>query len=219
MEALYIFLDEGGNFDFSAKGSDYFTFTSVVRKRPFLLNTVLDEYKYDLIEFGLNQEFFHCAEDNKRIRAKVFEHIQHHQDTLIIDNIIVDKRKTGPALREPKRFYPEMLGYLLRFVLARERSNHIDEVIIITDSIPVKNKKQAMEKAVKQTLANMLPAEMKYRVIHQSSKAHYGLQIADYCNWAILRKWQTQQTEFYDRIKPMIRSEFDIFRNGTTKYY
>jgi hypothetical protein len=219
MEVLYIFLDEGGNFDFSPKGSQYFTFTSVVRKRPFLLNTVLDNYKYDLIEFGINQEYFHCAEDNKRIRAKVFERIEQHQDTLIIDNLIIDKRKTGLALREPKRFYPEMLGYLLRYVLEKEQKKNLDEVIIITDSIPVKSKKQAMEKAVKQTLSRMLPAQVKYRVIHQSSKAHFGLQIADYCNWAILRKYERGDAEFYSRVEPMIRSEFDIFRNGRTTHY
>ena len=31
----YIFLDEGGNFDFSPKGTRFFTLTSVTKARPF----------------------------------------------------------------------------------------------------------------------------------------------------------------------------------------
>jgi hypothetical protein len=45
------------------------------------------------------------------------------------------------------------------------------------------------------------------------------VQVADYCNWAVFRKWQRGETEFYDQIKPALRSEFDIFRTGVTYYY
>lgn len=32
---LYIFLDEGGNFDFSTGGTKYFTITALSKERPF----------------------------------------------------------------------------------------------------------------------------------------------------------------------------------------
>ena len=51
------------------------------------------------------------------------------------------------------------------------------------------------------------------------SRSHYGLQVADYCCWAVFRKWQREETEHYDRIRPAMRSEFDIFRSGTRYYY
>lgn len=219
MEALYIFLDEGGNFDFSPKGTAYFTLTSVTRRRPFRLNNMLDDYKYDLLEFPLDQEYFHCADDNSFVKKGVFDRISKMIAGLRIDSLIVEKRKTGPALQDEKRFYPEMLGYLLRYVLKRENQQHIDEIIVITDSIPLAKKRKAIEKAIKQVLAHMLPNDCKYRVLHHASKSHYGLQIADYCNWAIYRKWNTAETEFYNQIKPAITSEFEIFRNGGTTYY
>lgn len=219
METLYIFLDEGGNFDFSPNGTQYFTMSSVVRKRPFILNGSLDNYKYDLIEENRSLEYFHCAQDNRYIREKVFDFITNHTDTLRVDSLIVEKRKTGPALREEKRFYPEMLNYLLKFVLQREDNGLLGEVVIITDTIPVKRKLKAVEKAVKQTLSANLPEGVSYRILHHASKSHYGLQIADYCNWAIYRKWQTDETMFYDKIKPMIRSEFEIFKNGERYFY
>jgi hypothetical protein len=112
-----------------------------------------------------------------------------------------------------------MLGYLLRYVIPREIRNGVDEVIVITDTIPIQKKRQAIEKAIKGALAKMLPAGMRYRILHHASRSHYGLQIADYCNWAVFRKWQKGEVEFYDLIKPAVKSEFEIFRTGTTLYY
>ena len=112
-----------------------------------------------------------------------------------------------------------MLGHLLKYVIPRELDNGVDEVIVITDSIPIQRKRQAVEKAIKAALATMLPASMHYRVLHHASRSHYGLQVADYCNWAVFRKWQKGDMGFHDLIKPALRSEFDIFRIGTRYYY
>jgi hypothetical protein len=215
----YIFLDESGNFDFSPKGTHYFVLTSVSTRRPFAAHGPLDDYKHDCLEFGLDKEYFHCVEDNPRVRNRVFELIAEHLDGLRIDSLVVEKRKTGPALRDDRRFYPEMLGYLLKYVLPKEVEAGAEEVIVITDTLPVQKKRQAIEKAIQQALAKMLPKGMRYRILHHASRSHYGLQVADYCCWAVFRKWQKGETEYYDRIRPAIRSEFDIFRTGTRHYY
>lgn len=215
----YIFLDEAGNFDFSQNGTRYFVLTSVSTRRPFATHGPLDDYKHDCLEFGLDTEYFHCAEDNFRVRARVFDLIATHLNGLRIDSLIVEKPKTGPALCEDKRFYPEMLGYLLKFVLPREIEADADEVIVITDTIPVQKKRQAIEKAIQQAVAKMLPIGMRYRILHHASRSHYGLQVADYCCWAVFRKWQKGETEHYERIQAAVRSEFDIFRTGTRYYY
>lgn len=216
---LYIFLDEGGNFDFSIKGSRYFSLTSISTVRPFAFNVQLDHYKYDCIEWGLNQEYFHCAEDNSHLRERVFGIIAEHLSTLCIDSILVDKPKTGPALQEPKHFYPKMISYLLKYAIERHQQTTISEIIVITDNIPLNEKRKAVEKAIKMTLSDMLSEDLKYRIIHHASKAHHGLQIADYCNWAIYRKWERGDSQYYDIIKNGIRSEFDIFRSGVRRYY
>ncbi|WBU61388.1 DUF3800 domain-containing protein [Paracoccus albus] len=219
---LYVFLDEGGNFDFSPSGSEYFTLTSVSMMRPFRLHTFLDTYKYDLLEFRvpprIDLEYFHCAEDNSHIKERVFQMLADNLPLACADAVVVEKRKTGPALQAPENFYPRMLGYLLRYVVER-CPNGIGELVIITDSIPVNRKRRAIEKAVKVTLSQMLPDSTPYRLMHHRSKAHYGLQIADYINWAILRKWERKQLQHHSLIEPLIRSEFDIFRTGRRHYY
>jgi hypothetical protein len=72
----YILLDEGGNFDFSPKGTRFFTLTSVTKVRPFQIAPVLDHLKYDLIETGLDLEYFHASEDRQPVRDQVFTAIR-----------------------------------------------------------------------------------------------------------------------------------------------
>ena len=47
------------------------------------------------------------------------------------------------------------------------------------------------------------------------------LQVADYCAWAIQRKWERDpsDTNCYDLIRGKIESEYDIFGRSTTAYY
>jgi hypothetical protein len=59
---LYVFLDEAGDFDFSATGTKFFTFTTITKRRPFPWDTPLISLKYDLIEVGLDIEYFHAAD-------------------------------------------------------------------------------------------------------------------------------------------------------------
>jgi Protein of unknown function (DUF3800) len=205
--SIYLFLDEGGNFDFKPSGTRYFTLTSVAMHRPFDLYEPLNGLRYDCMEYGLPTEFFHCSEDNKHVRGKVFDLLTKHQSSLTIDALVVDKPCVAPAMQADKHFYPEMLGRLLDGIIPREIAKGAKEVLVTTDTIPIQKKRQAIEKAVKQALAEKLPANLRYRVVHHASRSHFGLQIADYCNWAVFRKWQNNDAAFYERLKSAIATE------------
>ena len=84
-ESVYIFLDESGNLDFSGRGTRYFVLTSVSMVRPFPMYEALDAYKYDCLEYGLATEYFHCANDNRHVRARVFEIISCHLKRIAVD--------------------------------------------------------------------------------------------------------------------------------------
>lgn len=45
------------------------------------------------------------------------------------------------------------------------------------------------------------------------------LQVADYCCWAIQRKWERYDTRSYVLIEDKILSEFEPFSFGRTLYY
>jgi hypothetical protein len=99
---LYVFLGEGGNFDFTAGGTPYFLFSSIAKERPFAAYQDMTELKYDLIETGANIEYFHAAEDAQATRNRVFDIIERRLQGIRIDSLIIEKRKTGPALQHPE---------------------------------------------------------------------------------------------------------------------
>lgn len=218
---LYVYLDEAGNFDFSAKGTRYFMLGSIALERPFGFFAPLAELRLDLLEQGLNIERFHASSDKQSTRNGVFGVIGGYLAGMRIDATIVEKCKTGPALRADERFYPEMLAYHLRHVLTPLHISDYGNVVIVTDTLPMQGKRKAVEKAVKQTLVKMLPEDVPYQIWHHDSRSALGLQVADYCTWAIYRKWNSQSEDLrsYNVIAPAVRSEFDIFRTGTRLYY
>ena len=211
----YLFLDESGNFDFSVNGSRHFILTSVRTRRPFPWFNSLDNYKYDCIENDQEKERFHCVDDDWPVRKKVFDMINNYLNDIQIDSLIIQKNKTHPSLWEAENFYPRMLIYLLKYVLKYERN----EIVVIIDAIPVKKKRIAIEKGIKIALANVFPNGVKHRILHHDSRSHYGLQVADYCCWAINRKWKLEEDNTYNRIRAALKSEFDIFEKGNMTYY
>ena len=219
MQYLYIFLDESGNLDFSIKGTKYFVLTGISKVRPFEVYKEMAELKYDLIESGLNIEYFHASEDRQVVRDKVFEIVRKHLEGIRIDSLIVEKRKTGKSLQVEEKFYPEMMGHLIKYVLKGVNLTEIKEVLIFTDSIPIKRKREAIEKAIKEVLKRVLPDTLNYRILHHASKSNFDLQIIDYCSWAIYRKWESNDSRSYVYIENAIKSEFDIFKTGFTYYY
>ena len=218
-QPTYIFLDESGNLDFSASGTRYFVLTSVTIQRPFPAYEALDAFRYECIEQHTDLEYFHCAEDSRALRAGVFQRIAASLEQMRIDCLIVEKAKTAPAQRADLRFYPEMLGHLLNFVAPQVQPTTASELMIITDALPIKRRRKAVTKGVRAALSGMLPRGVRYRILHHAARSHYGLQIADYCCWAVFRKWERGDLTHYDQIKRAIRSEFEIFEAGMPHYY
>ena len=85
--------------------------------------------------------------------------------------------------------------------------------------MPLRKKKEAIEKAIRHPLADMMPANARYLVLRHESKSNFDLQIVDYCNWALFRKWKDGDERSYGVIAPAVQSEFDIFRTGKTYNY
>lgn len=211
---LYIFLDEAGNLDFSQNGTRYFVLGGITKERPFQAYKELTELKYDLVERGMGLEYFHAAEDTQTTRNQVFDIIEKNLLDVAVDSIIVEKPKVAAALHADEQFYPKVLGTLLREILKQYPLAEFAEVIVFTDSLPVSRKRAAVEKGVKLTLAAMLPATVRYRVLHHASKSNLDLQIADYCTWAIYRKWNGQDARSFQRVQAAVRSEWDVLQAG-----
>ncbi len=210
MSILYVFLDEGGNLDFSYNGTKYFTLTALSKERPFEAYKLLTELKYDLIESGVEIEYFHATEDRYNVRTAVFDIISRHLDHTKISSFIIDKTVLPDHYRIGDVFYPEMLTRLLIKVLEAYDLSAFKSIIVFTDSIPVNRKRHTIEKSIKRILHERLPKGVTFGIFHHSSKSNLDLQIVDYCNWAIYRKMQTGDDRAYGAIKRVIENELHL---------
>jgi hypothetical protein len=43
--------------------------------------------------------------------------------------------------------------------------------------------------------------------------------VADYCCWAISRKWKDGDLRSFSKIQRAVLTEFDVFREGGKEYY
>jgi len=173
------------------------------------LYQALDKERYDLIEYGLNLEHFHCCEDNKYVKNKTFDILKNNLNFKHrIDTIIWEKNE---YYKDKSKFYAKILGQLLSYIFSDFKPEEIREVVVITDNIPIQGKKEGFKKAIKQELTlHLSKYGIKYRVLHHASKSHFGLQIADYFNWAIFRKWERGDEEYYNKIKELINTEITM---------
>lgn len=218
-DKLYIFLDESGNLDFSETGTRYFILTSLTIERPFAGYNELIDLRYDLVEFGFDIESFHATEDRQPVRDKVFGVINTNLNEYRFDALVVEKRKTGPALQKDTAFYPRMVGYLIKYIIQNIDISRYEEVIVFTDTIPLNRKRRAIEGETKKVLKELMPKEKVFQVMHHSSGSNICLQIVDYCCWAIFRKWERNDERSYVLIQDGLYSEFEIFKIGTRFYY
>ena len=217
---LYMFIDEGGNFDFSPKGTKYFTLTCLSEKRPFPTYDRLRTIKYDLIEDSVNIESFHASADKQLVRDKVFDVIQWNIDNIKVDSMIVRKNKTNPAIHPKEKFFCRVFEMLMKWVLKKRVDlDEVENLIIFTDNIPVQKNKKSMEKGIKLTLAKLVKKGLHYNIYHHQSKSNLNLQVVDYLNWAIFRKWENGDERSYQIIKNAVDAEWDVFKDGNTTYY
>ena len=199
----FLFLDEGGNFDFSGNGTRYFCMTGVIKYRPFSISGKLEALRYDLIETGMDIEYFHASEDRQAVRDQVFDLLCHGDHKLEAHSLVVEKAETARDYQSPSHLYPHLLGCLLHQILEKISLPDVTEIIVITDQLPIQKKRKSVKKAVKHTLKDMLPARIPYRLLHHSSKSAFGLQVADYLNWAVFRAWERGDTRRFDLVRHM----------------
>lgn len=230
-KTLYLFIDESGNFDFSPKGTKYFTLTGFVTFDPILKREDLVSLRYRLLAEGIDQEFFHATEDKQSVRDDVFSLLASLGDKYEIHSVIARKNRANPSLYkevyEKKgrtisritglRLYKMMCENLLQYVF-RGRGGSVNKVVVVLGSIFEGGKKKILLQTLKRFLKNNF-ANIPFEIYMHRSCADLNCQLADYCCWAISIKAERGENRPYEIVKNQIKSVFDIFKTGGTEYY
>ena len=234
LKTLYIFIDESGNFDFTASGTKFFTLTaastlSPLQSRDELLRKVY-EMKYAGWTGGQHDYFFHATEDRQETRDWVFAALK--KLDFDIDTIIAQKNKTNPSLytklelsegkfrtiRSEERFYDKVSQMLLQYIFRRhEEKDGIEKIVVVLGSIFTGKKRGYVLKSLKQYLKQNF--KKPFYVYFHPTASDINCQIADYCGWAVYVRAERGEMRPWEEIKDKVKSCFDVFAKGTHIYY
>jgi hypothetical protein len=212
---LFAFLDESGNYTYTREQGNIIVYCAVVTTTPSLFCHDFSALKYEFHAQGNCLERFHAAEDAQAVRDRVFGIIS--QSTgFAVHAIVLRKNKANPKLRKYGVYstaYKTLLKYLVGALA-------LDRLCIVVDTVPDKSQRAVLENTLQQRTSEVLNARgIPFTIEHHNSGAHSLLQVADYCAWAIYKKWHANDVRSYDLIRGRIRNEFDIFALGDTEYY
>jgi hypothetical protein len=163
-------------------------------------------------------DFFHAAADAQAVRNAVFAEILKHDFT--VQATVMEKAKAQPQVRASNAtFYKYGWYYHFRYGLAPQ-IHRTDTLHITTASVMTKKAQSAFTSAVNDVVRQCLKLPRDQWVTDFCpATVDPCLQVADYCSWAIQRKWERADTRSYDLIKDRISYEYDLWARGTRRYY
>jgi len=217
MSDIYVFADEAGNFDFS-RGSGatrYFILTTVTIPDCSIGDQFL-ALRRELVWRGYElPEAFHAANDAQLVRDEVFALIQ--KLDCRIDATIFEKPKALPHLRSEHGLY-KMAWYLHFKHVAPRIATKADRMMVTAASLGTKKKMDQFSEALKDVVQQVSTAN-RFKTAFWHAASEPCLQVADYCCWAIQRKWERGDDRSLKLIAEQVRTQKDIWRIGKNVYY
>lgn len=198
---LHIFIDEAGNPGFTDKARHGFLVFAVAwTYEPKFLSDRLTALRFRLLKEGQDLYQFHAGEDHDPRRQEALRTITAHRDWTFVACVIA-KEKVIALERPISILYPKYLSIPLRYVLRVATKPITKKIIICTDNLPGKSDHKPTHAAIKRELGRELDPEIRYHLYHHPIVSNAGLQVADYCAWAVRRKWEDGKTDYYDQLK------------------
>ena len=214
MAKKYVFADEAGCFTFTRAPnvSKYFIVCTITLTNLGVAKELV-QLRRELVWRGHEVgDYFHAATDSQATRDAVFAAIKKHD--VRVQATICEKAKASPSITKSKsRFYKYPWYYSFKHGISPHVSAG-DEVLVTAASIGTKRERIAFRSELDDVMSQTIRAA-RWVVDFRPASCDPCLQVADYCAWAIQRKWERADTRSYDLIKHMITREFDLWARGT----
>lgn len=218
MTDSYVFADEAGCFTFNRNPnvSRYFIICTVTTT-SLDVGSALRELRHRLLWDGQElRDFFHATTDTQAVRDAVFEEIMKHD--FQVQATICEKAKARPQVRTSKsRFYKYPWFYQFKHGLAPHITKDM-RLMVTAASIGSKRERETFVGELSDVMAQTI-GSLPWKVDFRPSSCEPCLQLADYCAWAIQRKWERGDMRSFDLIKDRISYEYELWRYGSKLYY
>lgn len=217
MAELYMFADEAGDFTFkrTSNASRYFILATLTCHSCAMANDLLALRRRYALE-GSDAERFHATGDKQSVRNAVFAIFERHP--FRVDATILEKAKAPASIRpdEPSFYRVAWELHLARIAPAIVASG--DKILVTAAALETRATKAAFKNALNNALQSSVPRD-RWEVAFMTSASEPMLWAADYCAWAIQRRWALGDTRSHALIADRIASEVDVWDQETVLHF
>lgn len=201
MADIYIYLDETGSCDYSQASGPRFAVGSATYTGDHR-DAVWDglQMRCEMERRGINlPQGFHAVNDSNRTRHQVFELIKKHPPRF--DSTFLTKAKAYPSVQargKPYLYQMAMYQHLKHVVPLV--SGPGDDVFVIAGTIHlIKSGVKAAREAI-QSVCSQLSYDRDVTGCLWEARSSWGIQVADYCCWALQRSMDQKTCTWYDTV-------------------
>ena len=206
----YIFLDESGDLGFKETSSKWFLFTIAITNNRRTLEKVIKRARNALLKNQRNVSELHAYHASDSTRKRVLKELSKIDDLKIFCTIL-NKKKVYADLQNQKNYLYNYTANILLDRLHSEAIIDLDEplYLCVDRKDTNKNIRQNFEQYIERSLK-----EKRLGIVSMESKASHSdksLQATDFLSWAIFRKYERGDCQYYEIIKSKIIEESLLF--------
>jgi hypothetical protein len=209
----HFFVDEAGNLDFSSGvgASKYFILTSATMESCDEAEALLNLRRALVWNGHPLTDAFHATTDKQAVRDEVYAAIVGMD--IRIDSTIIPKASVPLDKQALLDFY-KLAWFLHAQRAIPSNCAPSEELFVIAASIGTRRERLAIKQAIQDVVQHCGRNEENTRIAFWPALSDACLQVAEYCCWAIQRKWERNDKRSYELIQPLIASEEEIVHLG-----
>ena len=206
----YIFLDESGDLGFKPTSSRWFIFTIVLTNNHRKIEKVIKKTRKSLKKKYKKVGELHAYHSQPTTRKRMLKLLAENKDIKVLC-IILNKNKVYVDLQNQKNYLYNWTANILLDRLHNKKLINIDDPIELCIDQKDTNKfiRNNFEKYLKDSFNKR--GNNKVRIKIKPSHTEKCLQAVDFISWAIFRKYESGDYEYYELIKDNIIEENLLF--------
>jgi hypothetical protein len=206
---MYIFLDESGDLGFSKRSSRWFVIAVIVTRDSTQIERIAKKIWKTLRKKNKRMGELHAFHEKDHTRKRLFRMIAECND-LEVHSIIADKRQVRKTFSSCNhQLYNQMSEKLLRQIYDRHIYDGEMQWCLVVDR---KDTKRSLRSAFSNNMTMSLSDDGVNMVSVSLLASHdnKSLQVADFVAWALFRKFERGDSQFYDMIRDKIVGEMEF---------
>ncbi len=206
----YIYMDESGDMGFSDKSSKWFLFTLAIVDNERSMERVIKKVWKTIRKKNKHVGELHASQEKDITINRVLQLLSEIPDLRVV-TIILNKKKVHLDLREQKNY---LYNYTANIVLDRLINTRIlDKNQTLSLFVDRKDtKKNLRDNFISYITEAMHQREhRKFKMTLTASQENKCIQAVDFISWAIFRKYERGDFEYYEIIRNKIIDEKLLF--------